>query len=393
MGMKLNTTAIALVLLLASAAEVSEGASFDVTKHGAKADGSDISQALLAAWKEACASPTPSSVLVPAGTYGLGQICFEGPCKAPINLIVEGTLKAPVDTKNFKADAGWVAFQNIDHFTLSGKGVFDGQGPAVWGKKCARSSYCGALPINLKFNFLTNSMVRDVTTKDSKQFHVNVLGCKNLSFYHFTVSAPEESLNTDGIHIGRSSGINITNTNIKTGDDCISIGDGSEQITIDQVTCGPGHGISVGSLGKYANEAPVVGIKVTGSTLTNTQNGIRVKTWPASPAGIASNMHFEDIIMNNVGNPILIDQEYCPYSQCKQQIPSRVKISDVTFKNIRGTSSTELAVKLVCSSGVPCQNVQLTDINLKFNGGAPTSICKNVKPILGGVQQPRSCSA
>lgn len=44
MGMKLNTTAIALVLLLASAAEVSEGASFDVTKHGAKADGSDISQ-------------------------------------------------------------------------------------------------------------------------------------------------------------------------------------------------------------------------------------------------------------------------------------------------------------------------------------------------------------
>ena len=173
---------------------------------------------------------------------------------------------------------------------------------------------------NLKFNFLTNSMVRDVTTKDSKQFHVNVLGCKNLSFYHFTVSAPEESLNTDGIHIGRSSGINITNTNIKTGDDCISIGDGSEQITIDQVTCGPGHGISVGSLGKYANEAPVVGIKVTGSTLTNTQNGIRVKTWPASPAGIASNMHFEDIIMNNVGNPILIDQEYCPYSQCKQQV-------------------------------------------------------------------------
>ncbi|RVW37638.1 Polygalacturonase [Vitis vinifera] len=133
MGMKLNTTAIALVLLLASAAEVSEGASFDVTKHGAKADGSDISQALLAAWKEACASPTPSSVLVPAGTYGLGQICFEGPCKAPINLIVEGTLKAPVDTKNFKADAGWVAFQNIDHFTLSGKGVL-----------MAKDQLCGA---------------------------------------------------------------------------------------------------------------------------------------------------------------------------------------------------------------------------------------------------------
>lgn len=236
-------------------------------------------------------------------------------------------------------------------------------------------------------------MIKDVTTKDSKQFHVNVLGCKNVAFYHFTVDAPAESLNTDGIHIGRSSGINITNTNIKTGDDCISIGDGSEQITINDVTCGPGHGISIGSLGKYPNEEPVIGIKVKGATLTNTMNGIRVKTWPASPQGIASDMHFEDVTMNNVGNPIIIDQEYCPYNQCKLQIPSRVKISNVGFKNIRGTTSAQLAVKLVCSSGVPCENVELHDINLKYNGGAATTLCKNVKPVLGGVQEPKVCTA
>ena len=97
--------------------------------------------------------------------------------------------------------------------------------------------------------------------------------------------------------------------------------------------------------------------------------------------------------MNNVGNPIIIDQEYCPYNQYKLQIPSRVKISDVSFKNIRGTSSTQLAVKLVCGDRVPCENVQLTDINLKFNGAAPTTLCKNVKPVLGGVQEPKICAA
>lgn len=245
---------------------------------------------------------------------------------------------------------------------------------------------------NIRFDFLTNSMIRDVTTKDSKQFHVNVLGCKNLSFYHFTVIAPAESLNTDGIHIGRSSGINITNTNIQTGDDCISIGDGSEQISINNVTCGPGHGISIGSLGKYPNEAPVVGIRVKGATLTNTTNGIRVKTWPASPDGVASDMHFEDIIMDNVENPIIIDQEYCPYNQCKLQIPSRVKISDIDFKNIRGTTSSQLAVKLICSAEVPCQNIQLSDISLKYNDGATTTLCKNINPILGGAQEPRACA-
>lgn len=39
MGIKLYTSAIALVLFLASAAELSEAQLFDVTKYGGKADG------------------------------------------------------------------------------------------------------------------------------------------------------------------------------------------------------------------------------------------------------------------------------------------------------------------------------------------------------------------
>ncbi|TXG75186.1 hypothetical protein ES332_1Z007900v1 [Gossypium tomentosum] len=36
-------------------------------------------------------------------------------------------------------------------------------------------------------------MIQDITTKDSKQFQANVLGCKNITFEHFTVSAPDKS--------------------------------------------------------------------------------------------------------------------------------------------------------------------------------------------------------
>ena len=109
-------------------------------------------------------------------------------------------------------------------------------------------------------------MVKDITSRDSKRFHINLLGCKNSTFYNVAISALEESLNTDGIHIGRSSGINITDSTIETGDDCVSIGDDSEQINIQRVTYGPGHGISVGSLGKYPHEEPVVGISVKNCT-------------------------------------------------------------------------------------------------------------------------------
>jgi len=120
--------------------------------------------------------------------------------------------------------------------------------------------------------------------------------------------------------VGHSSQITITNANIGTGDDCISFGAGAQDITVNQVTCGPGHGISVGSLGKYQNEEPVSGIRVTGATLSNTDNGVRIKTWPASSSGAATDIHFEDVVMNNVANPIIIDQNYCPNSQCSNQV-------------------------------------------------------------------------
>ena len=41
------------------------------------------------------------------------------------------------------------------------------------------------------------------------------------------------------------------------------------------------------------------------------------------------------------------------------QSPSRIKLSNVSFRNIRGTTSTQVVVKLVCDQGVPCQDVSL----------------------------------
>ncbi|OMO68484.1 Glycoside hydrolase, family 28 [Corchorus capsularis] len=293
-------------------------------------------------------------------------------------------------------DANWVVFSHVSDLTISGSGVFDGQGTAAWGKnECSKNKFCAALPINLRFNFVNNTLIQDITTKDSKQFNVNVLGCNNITFQRFTVSAPETSLNTDGIHIGRSDLVKILDTKIETGDDCVSLGDGSKNVYVERVTCGPGHGISVGSLGKWQGEEDVIGVFVKNCTLTNTQNGVRIKTWPTSHPGKASDMHFENIIMNNVGFPVLIDQEYCPWNQCNLKAPSSVQLSKISFKNIRGTSATKEVIRLVCSKGYPCQGVELADIDLKFQGhdGPGVSECSNVSPKLSGPLNPKPCTA
>lgn len=73
----------------------------------------------------------------------------------------------------------------------------------------------------------------------------------------------------------------------------------------------------MGSLGKYLNEGDVSGLVVRDCTMTGTMNGIRIKTWPNSPgSSAATNMTFENIVMKNVTNPIIIDQSYCPFTSC-----------------------------------------------------------------------------
>lgn len=127
---------------------------------------------------------------------------------------------------------------------------------------------------------MENGTVEHIKSADSKNFHINILECKNLKIKHVVIEAPAESPNTDGIHMRRSQGIPIVNTTIGTSDGCISVSDGTSEVKITDVTCGPGHGISVGSLGKYKNEEPVIGLVVKRCKLTSMDNGVRIKTWP-----------------------------------------------------------------------------------------------------------------
>lgn len=325
--------------------------------------------------------------MIPAGTYKMNGVDVKGPCKAPIEIQVDGTIQAPANQAEIKAETQWVKFQYMNGLTLSGKGVFDGNGATVWKQVGAawRGDKAGKVIMNFGFNFVNNSIVRGITSKDSKNFHVMVLGCNNFTFDGFTITAPKDSPNTDGIHMGRSTDVKILNSNIGTGDDCVSLGDGSRKITVQNVNCGPGHGISVGSLGKYTTEENVEGVLVKNCTLTATDNGVRIKTWPDAPGTITiSDIHFEDIIMNNVRNPVIIDQEYCPWNKCSKKNPSKIKISKISFKNIQGTSGTPEGVVLICSSGVPCDVVELNNVDLKFNGAPAVAKCSNVKPLVTG---------
>nr|DAD38142.1 TPA_asm: hypothetical protein HUJ06_008783 [Nelumbo nucifera] len=378
------------------------GIIFNVKLFGAKPDGrKDNTQAFMRTWVAACNSKDQARVLIPEGIYRIGPVIFQGPCNSPDPIIVQvkGTVKATDDISEYPSPE-WVSFEKLDGVILTGGGTFDGQGQAVWQyNDCSSNAYCQLLPTSIKLSSVSNAIIRRIKSINSKSFHIGITNGKNIKVRSVDIVAPEDSPNTDGIHISRSFGVSISKAVIGTGDDCISIGQGSNNVTISKVTCGPGHGISVGSLGKYPDEQDVNGITVKNCTLVNTDNGLRIKTWPGSPPSQASNIVFQDIIMENVSRPIIINQQYCAStSSCTNKEPSNVKISNVFFQNIRGTSASDVAVKINCSSAVPCEGLQLFDINLvpiapTTDSTTPSAVCSNAKISFGGVQVPEPCTS
>ncbi|KAL8512460.1 hypothetical protein ACS0TY_018801 [Phlomoides rotata] len=365
---------------------------FLVNKYGAVPDGrTDNSQAFLRAWKDACKYEGRSVVLIPEGKYLVETVSFEGPCKFPIALVIRGTLKAPTDPGKFSTNT-WIAFRYINRLTVAGGGFLDGTGSAAWKyNDCQSNPNCMALPASMRFDFVVNSKIHHLKSFNSKNTHINLFACTNMSISNVRISAPGESPNTDGIHIGSSSNIRISKSIISTGDDCVAMVSGSHNIDISDVACGPGHGISIGSLGKGHDER-VSNIRVRNCTFLGTDNGVRIKTWGAASDGSsASYIVFEDIVMKNVRNPIVIDQQYCPIPNCLSG-NSGVQIQDVMFKNIWGVSNTKVALNIECSEIRPCKDIKLIDIRLAFNGRGPsTAVCSNVQGSSNGRVIPRGC--
>ncbi|GAU21642.1 hypothetical protein TSUD_251250 [Trifolium subterraneum] len=168
------------------------------------------------------------------------------------------------------------------------------------------------------------------------------------------IIAPNDSPNTDGIDIGSSTNVFINNSTIETGDDCIVINNGSSFINISGIFCGPGHGISVGSLGKNKKYA----------TVEHVHGG----------SGYARNITYENIILVGVKHPVIIDQFYDP--RIINNIGQAVKVSDVTYLDIHGTSRGKNAIELNCDIIIGCTNIVLDNVNItRVYGGKAQTIC------------------
>ncbi|OIW05217.1 hypothetical protein TanjilG_14770 [Lupinus angustifolius] len=368
----------------------------NVNDFGAKGNGiDDNSVAYMEAWQAACSSGDVVLV-VPEGNYLLKPIRFSGPCKSNITLQISGTLEASDDRSDYSGyfRRYWLIFDSVEKLSVNGGGTLNGNGNMWWENSCKRNKkkHCKDAPTAVTFYKCRDLTVEDLTIVNAQQMHVRIQDSVNVNASGLKVIAPESSPNTDGIHVTNSQIVQISSSIIGTGDDCISIVDGTSDLIATDITCGPGHGISIGSLGARGAKEFVTGIKVNGAKLSGTKNGVRIKTWQGG-SGMASNIEFRNIEMDNVTNPIIIDQNYCDKKEPCQKQKSAVQIKNVLYQNISGTSASDVAVKFDCSESFPCKEIIMQNIDLQGEEGKYVEAsCNNVQLSYLGDVNPSCCS-
>ncbi|KAI3430144.1 uncharacterized protein J3R85_008158 [Psidium guajava] len=365
-------------------------ADYNVVSYGAKPDGvTDMTQAFLRTWKAACRSVQAATIYVPRGRFLLKAVEFRGPCKSRVTVKIDGTLVAPPDYRALGNSGYWILFIQVNKLTVIG-GTLDAKGAGYWACKNSGQS-CPPGARSITFNWANDIVLSGLTSINSRATHIVINSCNNVAVRNVKAIAPDQSPNTDGIHVQSSRGVTITGSTLQSGDDCISIGPGTTNLYMSNIKCGPGHGISIGSLGRDATEDGVQNVTLTNAVFTGSDNGVRIKSWARPSTSFVRNVLFQNILMKNVKNPILIDQNYCPDNQGCPRQSSGVRISQVTYRNIKGTSATQKAATFDCSASAPCQGIRLQDINLTYMNKAATSSCKNIAGTSSGLLVPRSC--
>lgn len=199
--------------------------------------------------------------------------------------------------------------------------------------------------------------------------------------------------NTDGFDSLNTDGLTVTNTRVNIGDDCFSPKPNTSNIYVENLWCNGTHGVSMGSIGQYPGVLDYIeNAFIKNVTLLNGQNGARLKAWAGPNVGYGriSNITFQDFVIHNTDNPIVVDQCYFNVnaSTCAAY-PSRVNITDVLFENFSGDSSGKegkVVADLTCSPAAVCEDIQLENVVLTSPAGEPPEyICNGIS---GGIGVP-----
>ncbi|GIK04520.1 hypothetical protein Aspvir_008603 [Aspergillus viridinutans] len=260
--------------------------------------------------------------------------------------------------------------------------IIDGNGPAYWDGQGSN----GGVPKPDHFivvkKVTSHSAIRGLTIRNWPTHLFSISSCSDLVFEDLLLNntagdAPNArsgtlpaAHNSDGFDVSSSSNIIIRRSTVYNQDDCVAITSGNN-MTVSEMECHGGHGLSIGSVGGKSNNN-VTNILFTDSAVYDSQNGCRIKS-NFNTTGYIANITYANIRVQSASiYGIDVQQDYLNGGPTGS--PSNgVLIENVSFRNVSGTAASAATdYYILCGEG-SCEN--FTFENVDISGGGVSSSC------------------
>ncbi|CAF0943939.1 unnamed protein product [Adineta steineri] len=329
------------------------------------------------------------TIVIPAGTTFMirSPLDFKN-CNA-CNFQIEGTLKVSDDLSYWEGKTTFFLLQNIAGatiYSLTGSGVIDGSGQAYWDYFARNTTY--RRPLLIQISNSSNITFTKLKIKNASfWFFFTTDNSTDIMFSNLILSAISTShnqpKNTDGFDTGVCSYVTISNIHVTNGDDCVSFKNGSNYITVNNITCTGSHGLSVGSLGLDPGYPYFVkNVYVFNATMINCIAATRIKLYPGGPSHgtvIVSNVTYKNIIVDNCDYALQVDNCYESNSTSCKMNPSTAKLDAIQFIDVVGKTSNTydpVVARIECPPNGTCDLI-FSQWNIVAPSGNSTVLCSS----------------
>jgi len=409
---------IALSALLSIASAVAappqpQGGNFNVRQYGAVGDGKTPDTAAINRAITACAAAGGGTVTLPAGTYLSGTVTLLS--HVTLNVASGATLLASDDPADFplESDAYDLSKQirsplidahDAEDISLTGRGTIDGQGKIWWRRlelaspkrTAARTTEETAeaakvdrgRPHLIRLVGCRDVVIERLHLKNSPEWNVHPVLCEFVRIDGLWIEAPGFSHNTDGINPESCRNVQITNCRIDTGDDCVTLKSGinelgrkmgrpDENITIQNCVMLHGHGgVTIGS----EMSGGVRNVTVSNCVFQGTDNGIRIKS-QRGRGGIVEGLAVSNIVMQDVNHPFTITTFYMGRDKPADTFPvneGTPRFRDFLFSNITARGARD-AGSITGLKEMPVGDITFNNVHIQSATGFTCTNARQVR--------------
>ena len=372
------------ILLAVSYSACAQTNVYDITKFGAIGDRTTLSTAAIQKTIDECGSSGGGTVYVPSGTFLTGTLRL----RSHVNLYLESgsVLLGSSNLRDYELDGrrvGLLYTQHAEDVAISGHGTIDGNGDlfmeldkakkidsagSAWTRQRGhfREVKQGVAdgPVVPKdrpyqmiiFSDCRNVTMRDVSVNDSPFWTIHMADCDGVIVSGLRIRGNMLVPNNDGIDFTSCSNVEMSDCDIRTGDDCIvltgydhhfdlpgfnRISHGSENITVNNCTLqSRSAAIRIGGF----DQNPMKNYLFNNITITNSNRGIGIF---ARDRGSIEHLIFTNIIIETrlhtgdwwgQGDPIHLSA----VRLLKDVSPGTIR--DVKFQNVSCTGESGIVV-------------------------------------------------